>query len=423
MTRRLKSRLGRPILGMLAGAALAAGLCACSKPPDTPGPASEPAASSEPAEMQDLRAIPYAEGASSEEEGDGVVFRDPSRSAPGYTLYTSQKLCSATLLKDDGEPVRTWKAPGGGQSWANAELLASGDLLVTGADADPGGLDDEKRYLMRLNWQGQVVWRKDITAHHDVDVTPSGDIIVLSFERRLLEAIHPRVPTRDDHLTLLKPDGEVIESLSLYDILSKQPEQFPLEPVKVTKTPNGGWIDLFHCNSVERFRQRHLLGNHAIYDADNVLVCSRHQSRVFVINWKRRELVWAWGKGELDGPHDATMLANGHLLIFDNGLHRKWSRVIELDPVRQEIVWQYKATPPSDFYTASKGSNQRLAGGTTLICNSDNAEAFEVTPEGEIVWRFLNPLRLPNGDRATIVRLYRYDQAFIEAIAKAAGAP
>ena len=35
----------------------------------------------------------------------------------------------------------------------------------------------------------------------------------------------------------------------------------------------------------------------------------------------------------------------------------------------------------------------RLTNGNTLITESDGGRLFEVTPEGEIVWEFINPVR------------------------------
>ena len=60
-------------------------------------------------------------------------------------------------------------------------------------------------------------------------------------------------------------------------------------------------------------------------------------------DWKTKRIVWSWGQDEISGPHDATLLANGNVLLFDNGLGRDWSRVIEVDPFTREIVWEYRA--------------------------------------------------------------------------------
>lgn len=88
----------------------------------------------------------------------------------------------------------------------------------------------------------------------------------------------------------------------------------------------------------------------------------------------------------------------------------------EVDPVSEEVVWRYHAPRRRDFYTASRGSNQRLANGNTLLIDSDNGNAFEITPEGERVWEFWAPHHDAEGRRATLVQTERYDVAFVERI-------
>jgi len=130
---------------------------------------------------------------------------------------------------------------------------------------------------------------------------------------------------------------------------------------------------------------------------------------VVIIDWATSRLLWAWGRGEILGPHDATMLPDGHILLFDNGLGREWSRVIELDPVERKIVWEYRASDPESFYTPSRGSNQRLANGNTLITESDSGRAFEVTRDGRIVWEFINPDVTEAREPGVIVRMRRLE--------------
>ena len=100
--------------------------------------------------------------------------------------------------------------------------------------------------------------------------------------------------------------------------------------------------------------------------------------------------MWSWGRGRVSAQHDAQMLENGHILIFDNGLDRARSRVIELDPVTREIVWEYGVGDDEEFFTPGRGGAHRLPNGNTLIANSNTGEAFEVTPDRRVVWRFFN---------------------------------
>jgi hypothetical protein len=74
----------------------------------------------------------------------------------------------------------------------------------------------------------------------------------------------------------------------------------------------------------------------------------------------------------------------------------------------------YRADPPESFCTASKGSSQRLANGKTLIADSDNGRAFEVTRSGEIAWEFYCPHEVHPGERAAIVRAIRFEPGLVD---------
>jgi hypothetical protein len=67
--------------------------------------------------------------------------------------------------------------------------------------------------------------------------------------------------------------------------------------------------------------------------------------------------------------------------------------VLEIEPVSGETVWQYGGTPEADLFTKTLGSSQRLPNGNTLITESQNGRALEVTADGRIVWEFYNPHR------------------------------
>ena len=95
------------------------------------------------------------------------------------------------------------------------------------------------------------------------------------------------------------------------------------------------------------------------------------------------------------------------LAVFDNGLGRGWSRVVEVDPRSDEIVWEYRAAKPEDFYSRAQGAAQRLPNGNTLITDSDSGLLFEVTPEGETVWEYRNTNRSEKGERIVIARARR----------------
>ena len=84
---------------------------------------------------------------------------------------------------------------------------------------------------------------------------------------------------------------------------------------------------------------------------------------------------------------------DGHLLVFDNGAFRGWSRVLEIDPVSGRVVREYSGDPPRSLFSKTRGSAQRLPNGNLLVTESDRGRAVEITPKGEAVWEFFNPER------------------------------
>ncbi len=141
---------------------------------------------------------------------------------------------------------------------------------------------------------------------------------------------------------------------------------------------------------------------------------------------KGGDLLYRWGNPraycagtvkdqKLFGQHNAQWIPKkhpgaGHILVFNNGMRRTggaYSSVDELAlPVDakgqyeyesgkafgpDKVVWSYVAKKRTDFYSSFISGTQRLANGNTLICSGANGTIFEVTPENEIVWKYINP--------------------------------
>ena len=104
----------------------------------------------------------------------------------------------------------------------------------------------------------------------------------------------------------------------------------------------------------------------------DILASFRPTSTVVRISRRTGEIVWKMGPPTVAGQHAPTMLGNGNVLIFDNGVHRlddsmPYSRVIEINPVTNEIVWKYQDKPAWNFFSPRMGNAQRLSNGNTLI--------------------------------------------------------
>ncbi|MBI3735970.1 hypothetical protein HY256_05610, partial [Candidatus Sumerlaeota bacterium] len=173
----------------------------------------EPQAAADKPKLDNLRALPYLDfvkhDAGSENQS-GVTYRDKS--------------------------IRFWRQQPG-QHWANCLLLENGDLLAVGADPRPEGTGfdtgfaDESRYLLRMNWEGILLWKKPVNAHHDIEPAPAGQFVTMTFERRAIPAISNDTESRDDQITLIDGGGNVVQSLSLYDLLSNRPDLFTFQNV------------------------------------------------------------------------------------------------------------------------------------------------------------------------------------------------
>lgn len=163
---------------------------------------------------------------------------------------------------------------------------------------------------------------------------------------------------------------------------------------------------------------------------DNIIIDSRNANFIAIIDQASGKVVWRLGPnfaghggdalegkhpttGEVDqisGQHDAQLIPEGlpgagNLLVFDNQGEAGYppavlkvtggSRVLEIDPTTQKIVWSYSASlsgsPDWTFYSSFISDARRLPNGNTFIDEGMNGRLFQVTPRGEIVWEYVSP--------------------------------
>jgi hypothetical protein len=389
----------------------------CGKEP--PPPRGQTEGSMDEERVERLRSLGYLDttGLPKVRAGRGARVLDEKAVFPGYTLVVYAGTCTCQLLTSQGEVVRSWTDQPC-HRWEHAELLPDGDLVVVGARLDEDKVPDpieSGRYVMRLSWDGKVVWRSEINAHHDVSLTPEGKLLTLVLNRRRIPDIDPDNDVADDLITLLSPDGKVLESASLYDMLSTSKVPFTFQTAGRKERDGRRIVDLFHTNAVRSAALPALEDKNPIYRRGALLLTVRHQDELIVIDWPTRQLLWHWGRGVLSGPHEASMLENGHMLVFDNGLQRGWSRVLEIDPLDPARLTQF-APGPSRFFSRVMGSCQRLGNGNTLIVNSEGGAAFELGPKGMPVWTYEGTQQTADGHRVKIIRMRRLASGMVEAI-------
>ena len=92
-----------------------------------------------------------------------------------------------------------------------------------------------------------------------------------------------------------------------------------------------------------------------------------------------------------------------------------FSRVLEVDLETGEIVWQYLGEDVLGFFSPICSNAERLPNGNTLILESTKGRIFEVTPDREIVWEFVNPMYMERermGWTNYIFKAHRYGYDF-----------
>ena len=335
------------------------------------------------------------------EKKSGVTVLKKDKCDDGYRLYSSRQTEVAHLIGVDGTEVHRWAFPQG-KTWHYAEMQPNGNLIAIVKDV----------MILELDWQSKLVWKAEMRAHHDFARLANGNTLVVS-RRDLTNPWTKSGRLACDILVELTPRGKTVWQWKVEahaDEIAKH--------VKLLIPPSDKFRDWPHVNTLEVLPPSPAARKDSRFRADNLLICGRHIDTIWVIDRETDKVVWAWGPGELLGPHMPTMLPNGHILVYDNGQNasvrvRGYTRVIELDPLTGKIVWQYRAEPPKSFYSPSRGSNERLPNGNTFIAESDSGRLFEVTPAGEIVWELLNPDRRRNGGRMAFYRACRYDRDLV----------
>ena len=185
--------------------------------------------------------------------------------------------------------------------------------------------------------------------------------------------------------------------------------------------------DWLHINSAA------YLGPNQWYDGgderfhpEHIMISSRTANFIAIIA-RDGSIVWRMGPdytvtkqlaevGQIIGQHNPHIIpqglpGEGNLMVFDNGgrggygfanparpngtnsMTRDNSRLLEINPVTMEVVWDYSlgGTERFQFYSSYVSNAQRLPNGNTLINEGMHGRVFELTAEKEIVWEYVSP--------------------------------
>ena len=354
----------------------------------------------DPAELERLVSLGYVDYAT----GTVEPARDSkyNRIAGDYIFYVSADSPSAQLALPNGEVLHTWQIPFDqiwpdgpnwqdefsaslmpGTShqgyWRRAYLQSDGSVLLI----------FENLGLARIDRDSKVIWKSRLRAHNDLELDEHGRSWVLTRKPRKISGLERTFEVMDNLITVLSPQGELIDETSLIDVLDGS---------ILTRRDWRAWIDdpqdrptdPLHANSIELIPEN--LTARSSLGGANVLVSIRNLNRVVAVDTDRGRVTFV-GRGDFRAQHDVTLTADGTILLFDNLGAKTWSRVFEFELAPWNLIWSYTGESGSRFFSTFQSTASRLSDGTTLIVPSATGSAFIVTPEGEIAWRFSNPHR------------------------------
>jgi len=385
----------------------------------------------------------------------GIVLKDGSKSADGYTLFNSLSSKTTWLIDGSGRVANSWESDF--VIGNSAYLLPDGDLLRT---ADPGppanrvfvaGGDSGR--VERYSWDGTLEWEFDynddtVRHHHDIAPLPNGNVLILAWEfRSRTDAVaagrDPALLLRNavwpEHIIEVKPEGAsggtIVWEWHVWDHLVQDFDATKANFGVVEDQP--GKLDINYVDGVNT-GEDWLHGNAIDYNAelDQILLCSPNFGEFWIIDHSTTsgeaagpagDILYRWGNPEayksgtaadrqLFNQHDARWIepglpGAGNFLVFNNlagdAVGQSFSAVDEIaSPVQADGTYpknagqaygpaapssRYTAPNPTDFLGSFLSGAHRLSNGNTLICNGPDGVLFEVTSGGEEVWRYIVP--------------------------------
>ena len=285
-----------------------------------------------------------------------------------------------------------------------------------------------------VDWNGKILWQWGAQApggsalqHHDFERLANGNTLILSSYLHKVKFFGDR-DVLDDMIYEVSKDGKIIWSWSALGHIDQF--GFTLKQLEIIK--NSQDPDVLHINDMRPLgpNKWEEQGDKR-FAADNILISSRNANFTAIINRHTGDIVWEIGPNyspredeglgpdklprpidQISGQHGGYMIPEGlpgagDILMLDNQGEGGYppaplsplagSRVLEINPVTKQIVWEYNARDSGEnalaFYTPFIGNVQRLPNGNTLIDEGIYGRLFQVTPDGQIVWEYVSPFR------------------------------
>jgi hypothetical protein len=366
--------------------------------------------------------------------GGGVTRNVEGRSFAGLTLITGffDGSLGIRLIDPNGDVLNHWPISYNAiwpesphltdqpRDWNmelhGALLMPDGDVIFT---FQYGG-------LIRMDACGGVRWKLPRQTHHVFTRDADGNLWVP--DRKLRASPMSRyakvpAPFQEEYVVKVSPDGRVLGEFSILDLIYRSRLEGLLfangaHDSKLAVPLSG---DFMHLNDVDVLPPE-LSAAFPLFEAGDLLLSLRNLNLLMVIHPGTQEVKWT-RTGPFLRQHDPDFMPNGRISVFDNrrdgsGVHGfGGSRILSIDPrsmAGDDTI--YGARPDQHFYTDTMGDHQPLENGNLLVSESEKGHAFEIAPDGTVVWTWVN--RWKDGSIGKISQATRYPLNYLAQPAK-----
>ena len=329
-----------------------------------------------------------------------------------------------------------------------------------------GELIERRDWDNNLLWQF-VYNDAQFRLHHDMAVMPNGNVLAIAWEvidsvDAVAAGRDPALLTETnlwpDKVIEIEPDGaggativwewrawdhlvqDFNPSAPNFDVVGNRPER-----IDVNYDTQDGIADWHHANSIDHNA-----------DLDQILLSVPHYNEIWIIDHSTTtaeasgtigglagsggDLLFRWGNPaayDQGGPSQQKLFFNhdahwadqeltsasadyNKIVLFNNQVGVDYSSahllIANFDTYEWDYPisgstwgpsgfdWTYERPVPQDMYSSGLSSVQLLPNGNTLIASGRQGYAFELTPDEEIVWEYVNPMEGGNPvDQGTVV--------------------
>ncbi len=375
--------------------------------------------------------------------------------SPIISLPSDDEVFVTELIDLDGNLIKQWTHD---CSVSSTPYLLPEGILLRPCKVDPppfeaGGAGGKIQFI---NWSGEIIWENqfandEFAQHHDVEVLPNGNLLILMWERKSQEeAIQAgKVLHTGDfwsekiiEIELLEDnDFNIIWEWSLWNHLVQDidsnynnfgniAENSGKLDINYALISNEGPLppqftnpDFIHLNSLDYSEELDLIlfssrKTCEIYVIDHSTSISESNDSIGGNYGKGGDFLYRWGNqsiydhGEsedkkLFAPHSATWTSNSSIMVFNNGVNRpgnNYSSIIEIEFQIEDNLFNYSSdfgyypefptieyNLNENYFTQTQGGAFKIANENIIATISNAQKILEISSDGNILWEYDYP--------------------------------